>query len=117
MLVFIYHLKTSFEQGYLIEEVFSRYRCFWVTISSATVDIMPTSTNAISLVLNTKHLLIIYKLHSVIISWCNCNNSKKYICIHWVNFEVKTYDMFEFIFFLTHETCQTRFFTGHFVYF
>ena len=99
MLVFIYHLKTSFEQGYLIEEVFSRYRCSWVTFSNATVDIISTSTNAVSLALNTKQLLIIYKLHSVIISWCNCNNSKKYIYIHCVNFEVKTEDMFEFIFF------------------
>lgn len=34
MLVFIYHLKTSFEQGHLIEEFLSRYRdVLWLRFS------------------------------------------------------------------------------------
>lgn len=97
-LVFIYHLKTSFEQGYLIEVLrgsFSLSLCSLVTFFNATLEIIPTSANRrliFSLVLNTKQLLIIYKFHSVIITWCNCNNSKKciYVFNDCVNFKVKT---------------------------
>ena len=81
MLVFIYHLKTSFEQGHLREEKLFRYR---YTFFNASVEIVPTSSNRrliFSLVLKTEQLLIIYILHLVIISWYKCNNSKNiYIC-------------------------------------